>query len=65
MTKWIDKYEKPKWGDIHIVQTEQWEYSAWGYGLEATGSDKSSAELALLRKAEKKYGFNKNKAALK
>jgi hypothetical protein len=35
---------------IIIERTEQWEYTAYGYGIEATGSSEMSAELNLLRR---------------
>lgn len=35
---------------ITIDRTEQWEYTAYGYDMEATGSSEMSAELNLLRK---------------
>tara|TARA_Y100000310_G_scaffold344334_1_gene456508 strand:- start:1159 stop:1347 length:189 start_codon:yes stop_codon:yes gene_type:complete len=36
--------------DIEIHRTEQWEYTATGFGKTAEGSDSNSAELNLLRK---------------
>ena len=36
--------------EIKIERTEQWEYTAYGYGFEATGTSDQSAENHLLRK---------------
>ncbi len=40
--------------EIKIYRTEQWEWTAYGYGEEATGGSESDAELNLLRKVVKK-----------
>lgn len=36
--------------EIKIDRTEQWEYTAYGYGLSATGTSELSAEKNLLEK---------------
>lgn len=40
---------------VTIKRTEQWEWTAWGYGEVATGSSEQSAELHLLRKVVNKF----------
>ncbi len=40
---------------VTIKRTEQWEYTAWGYGEVATGGSEMSAELNLLRKVVNKF----------
>jgi len=35
---------------IRIERTEQWEYTAYGYGMSTTGSSEINAERNLLRK---------------
>jgi hypothetical protein len=40
---------------VKIRRTEQWEWTATGYGEEATGGSEMSAELHLLRKVVKKF----------
>jgi hypothetical protein len=44
------KYAKKKHGNICFVRTEQWEITAYGYGLEGSSSSEEGAELELLRK---------------
>lgn len=45
---------------VSIDRTEQWEYTAYGYGNMATGSSEQSAELNLLRKVLAEQEENKN-----
>jgi hypothetical protein len=47
---------------IKIKRTEQWEYTAYGYGEEGTGSSEVSAERNLLRKVVKKLQKELKKA---
>jgi len=35
---------------VEIIRTEQWEWTAYGYGEEAAGSSETNARLALLEK---------------
>ena len=48
---------------VTIKRTEQWEYTAYGYGEEGKGSSEISAELNLLRKvvAKKVKNFQEEK----
>lgn len=39
--------------EITVERTEQWEYTAYGYGMFSTASSEEMAELYLLRKVVK------------
>ena len=40
--------------NIKIYRTEQWEYTAYGFDMSATGSSETGAELNLMKKVNEK-----------